>query len=121
MLEVSGSTGGRWSLGVGRESLIVLRWSFVAKYCREPAFERLAINDQRLLLSVCMDLFALTRRLIDIESITPNESVVGDFLCGELGRRGFESRRMPVEGLRANVLATWPQHARPKIVFSTHT
>ena len=120
MLEVSGSTGGRWSLGVGRESLIVLRWSFVAKYCREPAFERLAINDQRLLLSVCMDLFALTRRLIDIESITPNESAVGDFLCDELGRRGFEARKMPVEGLRANVLATSPQHPRPNTVFSTH-
>jgi acetylornithine deacetylase len=27
---------------------------------------------------------------------------------------------MPVEGTRANVLATWPGHARPEIVFSTH-
>src|ERR1017187_856878 len=120
MLEVSGSTGGRRSLVVGRESLIVLRWSFVAKYCREPAFERLAINDQRLLLSVCMDLFALTRRLIDIESITPNESAVGDFLCDELRRRGREVRRMPVEGTRANVVATWPGHGHPEIVLSTH-
>ncbi len=34
-----------------------------------------------------MDLFALTRRLIDIESITANESAVGDFLCDELARR----------------------------------
>jgi len=67
-----------------------------------------------------MDLFALTRRLIDIESITPNESAVGDFLCDELGRRGFEARKMPVEGLRANVLATSPQHPRPNTVFSTH-
>jgi len=67
-----------------------------------------------------MDLFALTRRLIDIESITRNESAVGDFLCDELRRRGTEAHRMPVEGARTNVLAVWPGHARPEIVFSTH-
>ncbi|MGD0214068.1 MAG: M20/M25/M40 family metallo-hydrolase [Terriglobales bacterium] len=73
-----------------------------------------------LLLFFCMELFALTRRLVDIESITPNESAVGDFLCDELRRRGFDARKMPVEGARANVLATWPGHSRPEIVFSTH-
>jgi acetylornithine deacetylase len=67
-----------------------------------------------------MDLFALTRRLIDIESITPNECGVGDFLCDELRRRGLEARKMPVEGARANVLALWPGHARPEVFFSTH-
>jgi acetylornithine deacetylase len=67
-----------------------------------------------------MDLYSLTRRLIDIESITANEGAVGDFLCEELRRRGFESQKMAVEGTRANVLATWPGHARPEIVFSTH-
>jgi acetylornithine deacetylase len=67
-----------------------------------------------------MQLFTLTRRLIDIESITPNEAAVGDFLCGELKRRGFNARKMPVEGQRANVLATWPGHDRPEIFFSTH-
>ena len=67
-----------------------------------------------------MDLFALTRQLVDIESITPNESAVGSFLCDELRRRGFEASKMPVEGTRANVLATWPGHPRPEIVFSTH-
>jgi acetylornithine deacetylase len=67
-----------------------------------------------------MDLFALTRRLIDIESTTPNEGAVGNFLCEELQRRGWEARKMPVESDRANVLATWPTHAHPEIVFSTH-
>ncbi|MFZ0822363.1 MAG: M20/M25/M40 family metallo-hydrolase [Terriglobales bacterium] len=67
-----------------------------------------------------MDLFSLTRRLIDIESVTPNEVAVGDFLCDELRRRGFEARKMPVENERANVLATWPGHTRPEVVFSTH-
>ncbi len=67
-----------------------------------------------------MDLFTLTRQLIDIESTTPHEGAVGDFLCEELGRRGFESRKITVEGERANVLATWPGHERPEIIFSTH-
>ena len=67
-----------------------------------------------------MNLFALTRRLIDIESITPNEDAVGEFLCDELRRRGFNAQKMPVEGSRANVLATWPGHDRPEIIFSTH-
>ena len=71
-------------------------------------------------MDVFADLFALTRRLIDIESITPNEGAVGDFLCDELRRRGFESRKMAVEGARANVLATWAGHDRPEIFFSTH-
>jgi acetylornithine deacetylase len=67
-----------------------------------------------------MDLFALTRRLVDIESITANEAAVGNFLCDELKRRGFEAGKMPVEGARANVLATSPANPRPEIVFSTH-
>jgi acetylornithine deacetylase len=67
-----------------------------------------------------MDLFALTRRLIDIESTTPNEGIVGDFLHGELQRRSWDAQKMPVEGTRANVLATWPGHPQPEIVFSTH-
>src|SRR5208282_4021761 len=87
---------------------------------RESACQRLATSDQRLLLFSCMDLFALTRRLIDIESITPNESGVADLLCDELRRRGLEARKMPVDGARANVLATWPEHACPEVFFSTH-
>lgn len=67
-----------------------------------------------------MDLFALTRRLIDIESTTPNEGAVGDFLCEELQRRDFDGRKMLVEGSRNNVLATSPGHPRPEVVFSTH-
>jgi acetylornithine deacetylase len=67
-----------------------------------------------------MDLFALTRRLVDIESTTPNEGEVGNFLCDELRRRGFDATKMSVEGARNNVLATSPGHPRPEIVFSTH-
>ena len=67
-----------------------------------------------------MDLFVLTRRLVDIESTTPHEEAVGSFLFDELGRRGFEASKMPVDGARVNVLATSPGHPRPDIVFSTH-
>jgi len=67
-----------------------------------------------------MDLFALTRRLVDIESITPNEGAAGEFLFAELTRRGFDARKVPVEGTRNNVRATWPGHPQPEIVFSTH-
>ena len=77
-----------------------------------------------------MDLFALTRQLVDIESITPNEGAVSEFLCAELTRRGFDARKMPVEasgnegtpkeGTRNNVLATWPGYPRADVVFSTH-
>ncbi len=50
---------------------------------------------------------ALTRRLVDIESITGNEGPVGNFLCDELLRRGFQSAKIPVEGERCNVFAVF--------------
>lgn len=67
-----------------------------------------------------MDIVALTRHLVDIESITGNEGLVGDFLFAELSRRGFQAARMPVEGARQNLYATCPEQLRPQIVFSTH-
>ena len=66
------------------------------------------------------EVFALTRKLVDIESITGNEGPVGDFLCTELQRLGYAVRKMPVEGARQNVYATWPGHEKPILVFSTH-
>src|SRR3984893_6809027 len=113
MLDVSGSTeseynSAQWSAGRPRPSR------------RSTVNSALSTNRNGLVRFFCMDLFALARRLIDMESITPNESAVGDFLCDELQRRGMEARKMPVEGARANVLATWPGHDRPQIVFSTH-
>jgi acetylornithine deacetylase len=63
---------------------------------------------------------ALTRQLVDIESITGNEAAVGNFLCDELLRRGFQATRIPVEGERCNVFAVSPEESRPAVVFSTH-
>ncbi len=67
-----------------------------------------------------MDIFARTRQLVDIESITGNEGPVGHFLDQELRRLGYASKRIVVEGERANVYATSPQHPNPEVVFSTH-
>ena len=69
-----------------------------------------------------MDLFELTRRLIDIESITGNEGRLGEFLCERLEplaeRYGGRVERMPVEEGRFNVLAHWGE--RIDVTLSTH-
>jgi acetylornithine deacetylase len=67
-----------------------------------------------------MDVVAFTRQLVDIESITGNEALVGEAVHGELRRLGYQANKVPVEGERCNVYATSPQHSRPTIVFSTH-
>ena len=70
--------------------------------------------------ALAMDVIALTRKLVDIESITGNEAAVGEALYHELCRLGYQARKMPVDGDRFNVLATHPEHPHPAAVFSTH-
>jgi acetylornithine deacetylase len=70
--------------------------------------------------SSVMDVFALTRRLIDIESTTGQETAVGNALSTELTALGYQVEHMPVEGERFNVWATQPDHPNPELVFSTH-
>jgi len=67
-----------------------------------------------------MDLVTLTRRLVDIESITGNEGPVSVFLHGELLALGYQVDQMAVDGARSNLFATWPQQSRPAVVLSTH-
>jgi acetylornithine deacetylase len=67
-----------------------------------------------------MDAVALTRELVDIESITGNEEQVGEFLFRELCRLGYQTNRMPVEDGRANVYAVSTEQQHPDVVFSTH-
>jgi acetylornithine deacetylase len=66
-----------------------------------------------------MDLFELTRALIDIDSVTGNERRIGDFLFDHLsGLPGDGTvERMPVVAARFNVFAAW---GRPEVVLSTH-
>jgi acetylornithine deacetylase len=68
-----------------------------------------------------MDLFKLTRALIDIDSVTPNEYGVGTFLLGYLrdlvNRHGGEVERLEVAPQRFNVYASW---GNPVVTLSTH-
>lgn len=65
-----------------------------------------------------MDVFALTRALVDIESISGNEAAVGNFLFDHLTALGAQVERMPVEQNRFNIFAQWGPE--PTVTFSTH-
>ncbi len=68
-----------------------------------------------------MNVFELTRALVDIESITDNEGEVAGFLHGYLSKlaaaSGGHVERMEVEAGRFNVLACW---GNPIVTLSTH-
>lgn len=68
-----------------------------------------------------MDLFELTRTLIDVDSVTGQERALGELLAELLGRlaagTGGTVERLPVEGDRFNLLARW---GTPEVVLSTH-
>src|SRR3984893_6395383 len=68
-----------------------------------------------------MDLFKLTRTLIDIDSVTPNEYEVGAYLLGYLSdlgdRHGGRVGRLEVAPQRFNVFARWGD---PIVTLSTH-
>jgi acetylornithine deacetylase len=64
-----------------------------------------------------MDLFELTRKLIDIPSITGDEAAVGRFLASHLEALGYEVERQEVASERFNILATL---GTPRVVLSTH-
>ncbi|MGD0306622.1 MAG: M20/M25/M40 family metallo-hydrolase, partial [Candidatus Acidiferrales bacterium] len=67
------------------------------------------------------DVFELTRSLVDIESISGNEAQAGSYLYGRIatiaGETGGTVERMPVEGERFNVVASW---GKPVVTFSSH-
>ena len=68
-----------------------------------------------------MELFKLTRALVDIESITGHEEQVGLFLIDKLSalaaRHGGRVERIEVEPHRFNVFAHWGE---PMVTLSTH-
>jgi acetylornithine deacetylase len=67
-----------------------------------------------------MDVFALTRKLIDIESTTGMEAAVGKALASELTQLGYSVEEIPVEGDRFDIWATSPGHSTPELALSTH-
>ena len=68
-----------------------------------------------------MNVFELTRALVDIESITENEEQMGDVLFAHLSelaaQNGGHVELIPVEPRRNNVLAWW---GHPVVTLSTH-
>lgn len=68
-----------------------------------------------------MNLFELTRALVDIESITENEARVGQYLFDHLKELASRTRgsveRMEVEANRFNIFAHWDE---PVVTLSTH-
>src|SRR5258708_4006569 len=68
-----------------------------------------------------MSVFELTRRLVDIESVTANEEAIGEFSCAHLSElaahTGGHVERMDVEPHRFNVFAHWDA---PAVTLSTH-
>jgi len=65
-----------------------------------------------------MNVFELTRQLIDIPSVTGEELAAGQFLAGYLEQLGYRVERQEVAPDRFNVIAT--TEVLPRIVFSTH-
>jgi acetylornithine deacetylase len=73
-----------------------------------------------------LDPLDLTRRLVDIESLTYNEGAVGEYLDALLQERGFAVERTEVAqpphslytGPRYNLYASYGE--RPEVVLSTH-
>jgi acetylornithine deacetylase len=65
-----------------------------------------------------MNLFELTRTLIDFPSVSGEEGEVGRFLASYLERAGWAVELQEVVEGRANVLAV--AGGRPRVVFSTH-
>jgi len=69
------------------------------------------------------DPIALTRQLVDIESISENEAAVGHFLAAYLTEHGFQTEKMPVPHSanreRFNVYAGISSDP-PDVVLSTH-
>ncbi len=65
-----------------------------------------------------MDLFAFTRQLIDIPSVSGDEAAVARFLAAHLESVGYQVELQQVAGERANVIATTT--TAPRVVLSTH-
>jgi acetylornithine deacetylase len=65
-----------------------------------------------------MNVYDLTRKLIDIPSVTGDEANVGKFLADYLESLGYQVERQAVADGRFNVITTTRQ--KPRVVLSTH-
>ena len=65
-----------------------------------------------------MNVFELTRALVDISSLSGSELAVGKYLASYLEQLDYQVERQEVAPDRFNVIATMRQS--PRVVFSTH-
>jgi len=70
--------------------------------------------------SLNVDIVALTRSLVDIDSTTGREGDVGRWLADYLWRLQWHVTEQPVDPTRFNVMATIAERPRADVVFSTH-
>src|SRR5918912_2569986 len=66
-----------------------------------------------------MNIFGLTRELIDIPSVTGDEGAVGQFLARYLEALGYKAELQEMEAGRANLIAT-AGDTKPTVMLSTH-
>jgi len=64
-----------------------------------------------------MELFELTKSLVNIPSVTGQEGACAEFLRRQLQARGYQVESQPVSQGRWNVMAF---HGRPEVILSTH-
>jgi acetylornithine deacetylase len=69
-------------------------------------------------LPTSVDLFRLTRELIDVPSVTGEEFQIGTSLGELLNRLGYHVELQDVASERSNIIAT--TEASPRVVLSTH-
>jgi acetylornithine deacetylase len=72
-----------------------------------------------------IDIVALTRALVDIDSTTGREAEAGTWIVAYLQRLGFSVTQQPVDGTRFNIIAMpvadgSGRREPPAVVFSTH-
>ena len=66
------------------------------------------------------DPIRFTRQLVDVESISGNETACGELLFRELTTLGMKVKRIPIEKERFDVFATFSATPHPEVVLSTH-
>jgi acetylornithine deacetylase len=97
------------------------RVAAIPSLLRGSLFSFCVLFQNKFFIEGSMDPFALTRWLIEIESVTGREKAAGEFLLATLGKlaasTGGKVERMEISFERFNVLATWGQ---PIVTLSTH-
>lgn len=65
-----------------------------------------------------MNLLELTKKLVNIPSVTNSEAEIADFLSAYLRSQKFEVREQEIDGRRRNILALLGPN--PRVMFCTH-